>query len=177
MPAHKMSLADHWNKIEKRGPDDCWPWKGNYFKSGYGRATIDRKARLAHRFAWEYANGKNVPGDMFILHACDNKACCNPAHLRPGTRSENAQDALSRGQFCDGSRNSFAKLTEDEVFEIRRKRLVDGVKVLVLAGQYRVSGAVISAIALGQKWKKCLPDHQRRIASLAAVDARRGVKP
>ena len=32
--------------------------------------------------------------ELVLRHLCDNKPCCNPAHLLPGTASENVRDVI-----------------------------------------------------------------------------------
>ena len=65
--------------------------------AGYGTFGFDGKVRKAHRVAYILTFGE-IPEGHHILHSCDNPACVNPAHLRPGTRADNMQDALKRGR-------------------------------------------------------------------------------
>ena len=36
--------------------------------------------------------------EMYVLHSCDNRRCCNPLHLRQGTPWDNSRDMLLRGR-------------------------------------------------------------------------------
>jgi hypothetical protein len=36
---------------------------------------------------------------MFVLHTCDNRACCNPRHLYIGTQKDNMQDRERRNRM------------------------------------------------------------------------------
>lgn len=69
----------------------CWVWIGSRDIAGYGRAGFEfagRKAWLAHRLMWTAFNGP-IPEGLDLDHLCRNKACVNPDHLEPVTRSEN----------------------------------------------------------------------------------------
>jgi hypothetical protein len=70
------------SRVEKTGPDECWNWKLKPGTAGYGSLSMGRgKApALAHRIAWELANGP-VPEGLFVRQRCGNRLCCNPAHL------------------------------------------------------------------------------------------------
>lgn len=68
-----------WAQVDRRGPEDCWPWVGTRLKHGYGVIGYRMKRTTAHRVAfflehdrWPEPNG---------LHVCDNPPCCNPAHI------------------------------------------------------------------------------------------------
>jgi len=92
-----------WSKVEITGADDCWEWQSALNNQGYGRFSLadtdERRIRvLAHRFAYELTTAEDLRGRM-LLHSCDNPPCCNPAHLRPGTQSDNMRDALAKGRL------------------------------------------------------------------------------
>lgn len=80
-----------WDKVEKT--ETCWNWTSPTHQ-GYGRLQVGsgpRKRMLAHRFSWELANGP-IPGEMFLDHICQNRACVNPEHLRPVTNKQNMEN-------------------------------------------------------------------------------------
>jgi hypothetical protein len=89
-------------------PDECWEWLGRINDDGYGgfyAGYVRGKPTntSAHRFAYEMAKGR-VPRGLCVLHSCDNRRCVNPAHLRAGTKLDNAQDMISRGRDDYGGR-------------------------------------------------------------------------
>jgi HNH endonuclease/AP2 domain len=75
-----------------QGRDRCWLWFGNTDEHGYGRFCVNhRKMVGAHRFSYEFHTGETL-GDMHIDHICHKPACVNPAHLRPVTPKQNAEN-------------------------------------------------------------------------------------
>jgi hypothetical protein len=78
----------------------CSNWKGGKFANGYGQVRVwgMKSPQKAHRVAWLLA-GRDIPDGMILMHKCDNRLCCNLAHLRLGTHQENTQDAIQKGRF------------------------------------------------------------------------------
>ncbi len=68
-----------WPKVDKRGPDECWPWLG-CVNRGMTRFFYVHHAEHAHRVAWMLTYG-DIPEKHSVRHKCFNKICCNPAHL------------------------------------------------------------------------------------------------
>lgn len=89
-----------WSKVHKTS--SCWIWTAARWPNGYGHFVMPTHHALAHRVAWELTHGP-IPAGLFVLHDCpggqDNKACVNPQHLRLGTRQDNADDAIIKGQL------------------------------------------------------------------------------
>lgn len=94
-----------WEKVDtSAGPEECWPWIGARDATGYGLfhfgPTGDRKRTRSHRWLLGFLRGEpltRVPvGAEDACHHCDNRWCCNPAHLYVGTRTENIGDAVRR---------------------------------------------------------------------------------
>jgi hypothetical protein len=83
-----------WAKVACRDDGECWPWLGCLSTQGYGRAG---KCDYAHRLAYELEHGAIPPG-VDVMHSCDFKPCCNPAHLSLGSRSDNMRDAVQKGR-------------------------------------------------------------------------------
>ncbi len=92
------------------GPDSCWNWKLSTSRDGYGQVSKDSIMMSAHRVAFLLHNGYLPPrvrgNKQIVMHTCDNKICCNPAHLKEGTSSENNIDAYRRGLKVGFSPNS-----------------------------------------------------------------------
>lgn len=80
----------------------CWEWQDATNGAGYGRVKIDGFLYLSHRIVAAAAGliaGPSEDDDWhLILHSCDNRRCCNPAHMRAGTHLQNAKDCVARGR-------------------------------------------------------------------------------
>lgn len=135
---------DLWRRVKIGDPDECWPYLGFVPENGYGQFSIRCQNFLAHRLAYQLATGQD-PGDLFVCHRCDNKPCCNPAHLFLGTNGDNQRDASRKGLLTHGSGHHNAKLTEDNVREIRRRR-AEGESQYALARAFGIGRPQIAAI-------------------------------
>jgi hypothetical protein len=153
-----------WKNVEKG--EGCWLWKG-LLSAGYGQLRVGEKQIGAHRYSWELHNGP-IPEGLFICHRCDNRRCVRPDHLFLGTCRDNLLDALAKGRIAigersvsytrpetrrRGSQNGLAKLTEEQVGEIRRRYAAGGVTQLSLAQQFGVDRTLISLIVRRKGWK------------------------
>jgi hypothetical protein len=143
-----------WAKVDRQGPDECWPWVGKRTGLGYGRFWSGEKEVFAHRFISGVVDGP-LGEAVVVRHSCDNPPCCNPAHLLRGSQADNIRDMDERGRRVlaprPGESNPNARLTAAEVREIRAKR--DGGQTLRMIGQqYGVTPQCIRRICLGQTW-------------------------
>lgn len=139
-----------WAKAARRGSEDCWLWTGSVNAAGYGTFAFHHKNILAHRFSFFLAHG-HWPN--IARHDCDTPACVNPAHIRDGTRADNVRDAVERGLLRAGEKHVQAKLTDDQVREIRSRYAAGGVGQRVLAREYGVSGTTIHGIVHRTTWR------------------------
>jgi len=68
--------------------EDCWLWTGAK-SGGYGLIKKNGSTILAHRAAFGFRYGANIPAGLTIDHLCRNRGCVNPAHLEVVTSREN----------------------------------------------------------------------------------------
>lgn len=131
----------------------CWLWTGSTFRLGYGRINLNYKIRSAHRVSWEAHMGK-IPVGLHVLHRCDCPPCVNPEHLFLGTHLDNMKDKCrkNRSPSFAGDRNPAAKLSNEQVIEVRR-RLAAGEKGRHIAKSLNVSESTVSGIKVGENWK------------------------
>ncbi len=150
----KLTEADKirfWEKIDRRGPDNCWEWQAARHQRGYGLFKLNGLMYRAHRVAFAVTNGDT---NLLVCHTCDNPPCCNPNHLYAGTAYDNHCDCLNRGRDADrrGEKSGNVKLTESDVCEIRRL-YTDGWLQCKIAEEYGISRQHVSRICRGKRWK------------------------
>jgi hypothetical protein len=85
----------------------CLIFTGAKDTGGYGKISVPRdsggwRLESTHRVVWEAAGRGYPEGKPHLLHSCDNKACCNLDHLRPGSQQDNAIDMAKRGRGRKG---------------------------------------------------------------------------
>lgn len=106
----------HWTDVDyiekvrslcKYPPSGCWEFTGGFeFKykvdngtPGYREMSYRGKNYRVHRLTWILFHCRPIPAGMVILHTCDNPPCCNPDHLKLGTRAENNKDMAAKGRY------------------------------------------------------------------------------
>lgn len=129
----------------------CWEWQG-YTKFGYGRIHIDGEPSIgAHRVSYELFVGQ-IPEGLILRHTCDNRACCNPAHLVPGTYGDNTADMLERGRDCHGEAHPWSKLSAEAVRVARAERS-KGIEINELARRLGVDRTTLANAIHGKTWR------------------------
>lgn len=80
-----------WSKVEKRGPNQCWPWLAGKTKANHGVFSIKHKWVLAHRISFFIKNGylPDIKDGKLVMHDCENAECQNPKHLIEGDNIKN----------------------------------------------------------------------------------------
>ncbi len=162
-----------WPKVYRRGSDECWPWVASFNPAGYGQMAMrcqNGKWRpiTAHRISWELAHGPipeggKPPHGMCVCHRCDNRACVNPAHLFLADQPENVADCVRKERHNRGSINGQAKLTEEQVSDIKG-RLRLGERQRHLAAEFGVHQTTVHHIAVGACWGHISPSEAVRTA-------------
>lgn len=149
-----LIAARFWSKVDRRGPDECWPWLAAVSSKGYGRFwdPCSGLNMRTNRFAWEQAHGQ-IPTGLQVLHRCDNPTCVNPRHLFLGTNDDNVRDKVEKGRQIRGERNGKSVLREWQVAMIRESPLSGRV----LARQFGVARTTIRLIRRGHTWRHVKP--------------------
>lgn len=133
--------------------DECliWPYARRFL--GYGAILMeDGRFTSPHREMCAVHNGPPPP-DMVARHLCGNGhiGCVTPSHLIWGTHQENSFDRVAHGTHSRGEKSPNAKLTDEDVKEIRRLR--GFVKQVDLGERFGVAQATISRIQLYGCWE------------------------
>lgn len=143
--ARKIVFEDHLVQSES----GCIEWSGYRRSDGYGVCG----SLLAHRVAWAKRNGP-IPHGLFILHKCNNRACCNADHLYAGTHQDNMNDMKRSGVRVGatrGSKSPLALLSEADIPKIR-ERIRAGETYLSIGADYGVTQDCIRNIKRGSTW-------------------------
>ena len=89
----KRSMEDRfWDRVDMRGPDECWPWKMTPHKQGYGTFCSGGKGLKAHRVSYELTHHVTLGDSDIIDHKCRNRICVNPSHLHLVTHKQNTEN-------------------------------------------------------------------------------------
>ena len=142
------------DRLRPNGQTGCLEWTGGTTRYGYGRIRIGQRLYLAHRVAFIRAYGL-IPEGQYVCHQCDNPACCNPEHLFLGTQFDNMADMYRKGREPNklGQKNPAAKLTDDDVRQIRKMYAAGGVSYSALGRKFGVSTVMIGLIVRREKWQ------------------------
>ncbi len=146
---HKSLEEKFLSRVKKT--ETCWLWTGHINSYGYGTLHLRSDLRVkAHRLSYTLFVGP-FDEDLDILHSCDNPACVNPDHLRPGTHNENMQDMVNKGRSLKGESHNISKLKDDDIRQIRV--LAQQIPILTIAKMFNVTQANVRFIVNGVTWK------------------------
>lgn len=148
-------LARFLSGIRVGSPDGCWPWTRALMKAGYGEIRMAGRTLYTHRLSYEHHVGP-IPKGLFVCHRCDNRRCCNPAHLFLGTSLDNVRDMVAKGRGYrpepKGAEHGRAKLTDADVLEIRRRRKAGESRISVAAA-FGIHKNTVSGLTNGRAWR------------------------
>ena len=129
----------------------------NASSSGYAKAWLGGRVKRVHRVVLEHKLGRSLTPQEEARHTCHRRNCINPQHLIPGTHVDNMKDMVIAGRGRSGQRsgehNSSAKLTNEQVKQIRDTYSVGGFSQMELGRRFGVSGATINRIVNRRNYK------------------------
>lgn len=148
-----LSDAEYfWTKLAPPDDKGCRVYTGAQ-SEGYGIHSWQGTPKRAHRLAWELANNQTIPIDIQVCHKCDNPPCCEPSHLFLGTTQDNTQDRENKGRGPQEHRNPRAKLTADNVRDIRTRYDEGGITIQSLADEYGLSKPAMWQAIRRKNWR------------------------
>lgn len=140
-----------WSKVKIVDDDtSCWEWQAG-IQDGYGKFHMPYGNERAHRVAYELEKGR-IPEGEEVMHSCDNRKCCRPDHLSSGTKQQNMADMMAKSRQAKGTQKWTAKLTEENVLEIRRRHAA-GETLVSLSTEFKIGEKNASQLACGDTWK------------------------
>ncbi len=152
-PVRPTDAERFYAKVSKTPTDTgCLEWLGCCSPRGYGQFGWKGKIYTAHRVAWELVNGP-IPDGSLCCHKCDNRKCCNPAHIFLGTHADNMRDMVDKGRHVSvrGEQNYNTKLTEQDVIAIRGEKFA-GWRRCDIAQHFGISGKQVGIILSRKNW-------------------------
>jgi len=154
-PRSKPMIDRFWDKVDKRGDDECWEWKGQV-SDGYGRFR-SHVGGLAHRYSWvihnrEFEDHETYENKYVIMHSCDNPKCVNPNHLSLGTSKLNNEDRDKKGRQVfiprHGEDNPMSKITTNMARLIYQAK----AKQKDISKHFNVGMDAVAGIRSGRTW-------------------------
>lgn len=165
----KQTPESFWRRVRVGEATACWEWQGACTSSGYGNVRWHGIPAQTHRVAYYLSvGGIELPTQFryagqakkyrhFVLHKCDNRKCCNPAHLFLGSMRTNLLDAYSKGRKTQPrSQHKNAKLTPAAVRSIRSQYAMGSKTQVQLAAEFGVSQRAISLVVRAETYKDLL---------------------
>lgn len=153
-----------WSKILVGDEDECWPFMSSRDSHGYGWLKVGGVALKAHRLAFKFANGHlpkwtgKADGPV-VMHMCDNRACCNPNHLKIGTQDENISDMVQKGRCRNGRQPTYDECPRGEkhgntfISEETARYILESIKTAKeLADELGTSLSLVKQIRNGRTW-------------------------
>lgn len=144
---------------------DCWEWIGygglTAIPTRYPAKPGRRQSRVnVWVLAWEASRGSQLSGSEVVYRKCLNVKCCNPAHLKSGTRQQMLSFLVKHGRtkqspssiaaITKTKRERSAKLTVEAAREIR----ASSESNIELAKRYGVHHSLICRIRRGEAWRE-----------------------
>lgn len=124
---------------------------------GYAVARINGKHHYLHRLALESRLGRTLEDGELACHRCHRPNCINADHLYAGTYADNMRDMVLAGRCRSGGpkgeQHYRAKLTADQVREIRDQYAAGEISQSRLAERFGVSLPTISGIVTRRYWR------------------------
>lgn len=139
--------------------NNCWNRQRDVGRDGYGRIRYLQKKYATHRLFWALNYNRLEDLDslrdngVVFRHLCNNKRCCNPEHIMPGTRAENALDSV-KYTYNEPIKEWLAlyEIVLREESNLSRPKIVKGLRELGLVSE-NVSDSYVINVLRGKSHK------------------------
>lgn len=149
----RETIAAFWGMVHRPDLTACWEWLGGINPQGYGNFYLLGRSASAHRIAFALWHDKDPAG--WVLHRCDNRKCCNPAHLFEGDALLNNRDCNTKGRrnMLRGEQHQDCVLSDSDILEISKMDLRKGMYGPLIQ-RFKVSYKTLWAISRGKYRRK-----------------------
>ena len=130
-----------------------WPFAKNV--AGYGQIRRNKKTQLVSRLICVAVHGEPPTSKHEAAHLCGkgHQACVNPHHLAWKTWAENNADKLVHGTHNRGDKHCFAKLTNDQVRQLRAEQPFRTEPYVKIAARLGINESTLRAVIAGKTYK------------------------
>ena len=134
--------------------DACVRWPGALDRDGFGTFHSVHGSRVgAHRAAFRLFVGPIAPNHV-VTHTCHNAWCVTPGHLRVSTLEDSLKQRVADKVHARAERHGRAKLSWDDVTDIRSRWKAREATQRAMAAEYGVAETTIADIVHRRTWKR-----------------------
>ncbi|MFR9773031.1 hypothetical protein [Nocardia sp. SC052] len=143
-------------RVPSMTPERCeteWPFSRSKGRPAAWDADRQRNVGAVH-YAWYLLHGR-WPSQL--NHTCHDGDCWNPHHVYEGTQQENVRDMMEAGRYrgLSGAASPVARLTADQVREIRARYGGKYGQRRSLAREFGISESTIDGVLKGKTYRDC----------------------
>jgi hypothetical protein len=152
---HKPSKVTAWlEAAAKHEGDDCLIWPFARDHNGYGVRVTKGHTQTASRAICLLAHGEPPTPKHHAAHTCNagHLGCVNPRHLTWKTAKENAADKFGAGTQPLGETHYKAKLTAEQIRQMRDEIAAGDQPVTVIARKYGLHPGSAYGIRDRKRW-------------------------
>ena len=150
-PEYLSSVRDRLLSYRVVDENDCWIFTGAKTSQSYGKLAVGMGQIRTNVLAYMLYRG-DIVANVDVCHSCNVKACFNPDHLYLASRSENVQHAC-RDRLTRHHGQHGARITDDQVREIRSKWKAGESSQCALAYEFSVDQQIVSRIVNGKAFR------------------------
>lgn len=134
---------------------ECVTWPFSKNPTGYGQMRRNKKTQLVSRLLCTAVHGEPPTPKHEAAHLCGrgHEACVNPHHLAWKTWAENNADKLVHGTHNRGERHPFAKLTNEQVRQLREAEATRTETFKEIGARFGMTSSAVRVAIRGKTYK------------------------